>query len=259
MSRLWNKPRLRIYIGEDHLAVCQLAGRWRPRVIHKETICFPAGNIAGAMATLEAWLIGHSLSVNIECVLGASHVRYLLLPWDTGLVDVGFRQTLANALFVRSFQDPPEGYEVRFASLRYGKPQLAAFVDKDLRTAFELLAQKTACRVVSLEPLLVTVWNRFQPRLAKEKGVLLIADAGRLLVLHHDHGAINDVQLRPCAVKELVDQVRRMSGVAPVRVFAPLHDELAMSLPESLLRLESESGFSARSDGAYDYALCGVF
>ncbi|MDI1300976.1 MAG: hypothetical protein PSX71_03635 [bacterium] len=258
MSRLWNKPRLRVYVGDDHLVMCQLGGRWRPQVIHKEKIRFESGQTSRALEALEAWLIAHPLQADIECVLGAAHVRYLLLPWDAQLVDTEFRQTLAHALFARNFQDEPARHEARFSPARYGQPQLAAFVEKELLTSLDFLARKFNGRLTSVEPLLVSVWNRFRRKLEKEQGSLLIAESGRLLALRHDHGAFTDVQWRPYADEELFGRLKQLSEAAPARIFAPLHGELAMSLPASWLALESAEGFSSLRDGEYASALCGV-
>lgn len=258
MSRLWNKPRLHIYVGDDHLAICQLSGRWRPSVIHKEKITFEPGHISSALLALDTWLGTQVASADIECVLGAAHVRYLLLPWDVNLVDTEFRQTLACALFARNFQDEPAKYEVRFSAAHYGQAQLAVFVEKEWLTALDLLAQKFNCKINRVEPLLVSVWNRFRKKLEREQGSLLIAESGRLLALRHDHGALVDVQWRPFADAELFGRLKQLSATAPTRVFAPLHAELAMNLPAVWLALDNAEGFSGRSDGAFAYALCGV-
>lgn len=258
MSPLWNKPRLRVYVGEDHLVLCQVNGRWRPRIAHKEKISVEAGTTSATLAALDTWLNAHPLPTDIECVLGSGHVRYLLLPWNADLVDTAFRETLAHALFSRSFQGDSTKYEVRFSPARYNQPQLAAFVEKEWLAAFELLAGKFGCRVVCMEPLLVSVWNRFRGQLERESGTLLIAEAGRLLVLRHANGVLNDVQWRPCVGEELAGRIKQLSGTAPVRVFAPLRADLARSYPAIWLGLENREGFSAGTDGAYAYALCGV-
>lgn len=259
MSRLWRKSRLRVYVGEDHLAICRVSGRLRPRLAHKEKIGFESGQIDRALAALEAWLVAHPLQVNVECVLGATHVRYLLLPWDAQLVDAEFRQALAGALFTRNFQDESAAYEVRFSSARYGQPQLAVFVKKDLLSAFESLGKKCHCKISSMEPLLMSVWNRFRQRLDQEQGVLLVAESGRLSMLQHEYGVVRDVQLRPYAVDEMNGKIRHLSGSGHVRLFAPPHAELAKSFPECWLALKAAEGFSPASDGVYAYALCGVF
>lgn len=258
MSPLWNKPRLRVYVGEDHLALCRLSGHWRPRVVRKEQINIEPWKISAALAVLETRLSAHPLPTDIACVLGSGYVRYLLLPWDADLVDAAFRETLAHALFARSFQDDSTKYAVRFSPACYGQPQLAAFVDKELLAAFELLAGKFGCRIASMEPLLVSVWNRFRARLEHESGTLLIAEADRLLVLRHESGVVSDVQWRPCVGEELAGRIRQGSDTAPVQVFAPLQTDLARRYPASWLGLENREGFSASTDGAYAYALCEV-
>lgn len=264
MSRLWNRPRLCVYVGADHLALCQVAGRWSPRVLDKARVALPDGEEQSWWQSLEAWLAIHPLQgvmqgADLECVLGLPHVRYLLLPWDPQLVNAGFRDAVARALFARQFQETAGVWEVRYASSGYGQPRLAAFVRREVLSALERLVLKHGLRLRAVEPLLAVVWRRFRSQLPLQgENTLLVAEPGRVLRITHERGAMTDVQVRPCTADELPGLLLRAADEEGARVFSPASSSLAGSLPAAWLQLQDREGWTASDDGAYAYALCGV-
>lgn len=254
MSRSWNRPRFCLYAGDSHLAVCRVEGRWRPRLCAKEPLAFASGQMLPALAS---WWQSHALAADIELVLGSSHVRYLMLPWDAQLTRPELRQSVAAALFARQFQEDPAHYQVRFAPARYGRPQLATFVNTALLSGLENVFSETEGRLHRIEPLLIAVWNRFSSRLAKDNTVLLLAEEDRLLKVFAEQGEMMSLQLRPCAETDLQQEIQR--SVVPARVFAPGMPVLCARHPDAWLGLPEGEGFRAAQDGRYAYALCGVF
>jgi hypothetical protein len=258
---LWNSQRVCVYIGEDRLVICQVAGRWRPRVLDKAVVTLAPGE-APAVA-LDAWLkaqppLTGSALRRLAVVLGLPHVRYLLLPWSPQRVQGGaFRAAMARALFSRQFQEDASLHEVRYGPESYGQPQLAAFVSNSLLQALAMVAQRHGGHLESAEPLLMSVWNRFSARLGGDGGVL-VAESTRLLLVQREAGAITDVQVRPCSEGELESVLQRFAATPAARCFAPRHAALSGQSPSAWLGLAAHEGFSPAADGESTYALCGV-
>jgi hypothetical protein len=256
---LWNKPRLCVFVGEDHLAICRVSGRWRARVLEKHGVPLVAGEGAVA-ATLDDWLAAHPVApgTQIGIVLGLPHVRYLLLPWSEELAQASFRGVLTRALFARQFQQEFSTQDVRYGIVRYGQPLLAACIGQSLVMSLGAVAAKHKLQIDCVEPLLAAVCDRFQPQLRHFTGALLIAEANRALIIRHESGAMVDLQVRPAAADDIAALAQRLSTGAACKVFAPRQPALAGSLPAAWLEPGGHEGFSAASDGAYAYALCGV-
>lgn len=254
MSRLWSRPRFCLYAGDSHLAICRVEGRRRPRLLDKEIVAFPAGQLLPA---LESWWQAHGVAADIELVLGSAHVRYLMLPWDPQLARSELRQSVASALFARHFQEDPAHYKLRFAPAAYGKAQLTAFVSTELLSGLEGVFAAGQGRLCKVEPLLVPVWNRFSSRLKRGNAALLLAEDDRLLKVFTEQGAMVSLQLRPTEESELQQQIQSSAGHG--LVFAPRMPALAARHPDAWLGLSDGEGFRAMLDGRYAYALCGVF
>lgn len=228
MSRLWNRPRLRVYLGEDRLVLRLLAG-WPARVRQEAVLPLAPGQ--SPLAVLEAWWQGVATTagagtVRLELVLGMPQVRYLTLPWSADLVDDAVRQALARSLYARQFGAAASPQELRLGRLRFGCPQLAAFVDRDLLDAWRAFALRCGWRLARVEPLLAAVLNAHAPALRGE-GPLLVVEPGRRLRVTRAGGAVTAVQVRPGDAGDAAAEAQRLAAAPGLRVFAPLQPALA--------------------------------
>ncbi|WP_345539288.1 hypothetical protein [Variovorax defluvii] len=216
------------------------------------------------MASLAEW-IGQAAREarrrrpSLEWVLGASEVRYLLLPWTPDLADPRFRDVLAAASFEQQFREDPGLFAARFAGPVYGHAQLAAFVPHALVAEIGAHASASGCRLARIEPAVAVVWARFQPLLRQERGTLLLIDGERQLVLRHAHGQIAQVALRPFCTGTLAASLPAGDGDAAWRVFSSNPVETGCANSEAALRLADGHGFVAVEDAGYAFALCGVY
>lgn len=254
MSRLWNKPRLCVFLGEDRLVACRLGAGRRGPLLHSETLPLPSGE--DAAATLDAWLARQpAAEARLDIRLGVPHVRYLVLPWDAQLAQEDFRHTVARALLARQFPQAAATPEIRFAPATYGQPLLAAGVDATLRPALEAAAARHGARLRALEPLLAVVWNHFHSRLRSAR-TLALAEPTRLLRVQCEAGVITEVQVRPWDPDAADAQLQAQAADATVRVFTPTQPALAGARPEAWLGVQGDDGLPVAGDMAY--ALCGV-
>lgn len=261
MSRLWNKPRLCAYLGEDQLALCQVLGRRRPRVLQKGLQAVEGRDAPAVAAALDAWLQAHPLvgqmqGAELQVVLGTPWVKYLLLPWHPSLVATDFRLSMARALYARQFALEATAQDLRFGALRFGQPLLAAFVASDLLPSLTATAARHGARLTVMEPLLARVIQRFATALPKGEGTLLIAEASRVIRVGLSARCVQSLQLRPLATGNTDVFTGDEAGRA--RRFAPLQPT-PVSETSASLRLGPGEGFSPDCDGAFAFALCGVF
>lgn len=224
MSPLSTKPRLRAYLGEQGLALCLHAPGRRGRLLREALLPLAAGE--APWPALQAWwqATGSALvagPVRLELVLGLPHVRYLLLPWSPDLVDAAARRSLARLLHARQFGDTGAPPELALGPLRFGQPQLVAAVDRDLLSGARSFAAQQGWQLAAVEPLLSAVWNEAAPRL-REDGPLLVAEAGRCLVVRREKGCVVALQVRPADGRDVGTEIERLAAQPGLRVFAPL-------------------------------------
>lgn len=250
----------RVHLAADALMACEVQSlRGSRRVVRKARFPFAPGGRAGAMEVLREWMGGSPVRGSFqEWVLGASAVRYLLLPWAPDLVDRTLRESMAMALFEQQFGHDPQDCAIRFAGLAYGQGLLAAFVAHDLLDEINAHARISRCRLVSAVPSVATVWDRFRKLLATESGVMCLADGDRQVVLHHARGRIGEVALRPFDAERCAAMPMPMGMVdARWRVFSSM--PIRNLPPNVLLALPDGEGFLPAQDAAFAFALCGVF
>lgn len=220
MLRRWTRPGLYLYLGESALQLVRLSGGWRPEVVMQAAFEFPVGAPLEVLPRVEAWLATHPARRRGErlCLtLGCVHVPVVLLPWSPELARDGFRRALAGALLERQLQKEAGAHEMVFGPLRFGEPLLAAFVARQLTSAWQALASRNGLRFVACRPLAGVVWNRFSSRLSGGNGQLVLVEDSRLLSLTRARGLPQRVGLRPVDA----DTLEAVARTAPTSIFAP--------------------------------------
>lgn len=256
MSRLWNRARLRVYVADDHLAAVRLSGDWRPEVLEKSMLPFAPGEMR---AVLEGWWRAQPAHADLELVLSASHVRYVVLSWNPQLVRATFRDAMTQALLARQFPEAMSQPVIRYGRLQYSQPLLVACLDARLLAEMQGVAEAVGGRLASVQPLLMTVWNHFGKGLGKLQGDVFILEAQRVLRVGHCKGHITSLQLRPL-LAEAIAPLLEQSGeaAASFRVFAPLLPGIARHHAGRRLDMAGTGGVMAGGPDAFAYALCGV-
>lgn len=198
MLRLWNNAvYARVFLGEKHISVCLIRGKFQPQVINKAQFNFSVDALANGLATLKEWLTKNFLGQRIEWVLGIHYVRYLMLPWSNQHLKDSFSAHLARQLLSKKFQQDVNDYEIKISKLEYAQPLLATFCDKNIILVIQQFIKDSSYKNALIEPLLSIVWNRFYPQIKRNSNRLAIVDEGRTLIIQHDQGQITSLSLRP--------------------------------------------------------------
>lgn len=182
---LLSPKRLCIGLAPERVELALLAPGLRGAVVG-ETLarsCVPepgAKPWAAALATLEQ-MLGEPVAKAGEARVTLSNhfVRYLVLPWDSGLLGADELQAAATQHFERVFGDAAAGWVLRVSPGEYGEPALACAIDRALLEALEACIGRAPggrLRLAAVQPLLMTAFNHLRPQLARD-AVLAVFEA----------------------------------------------------------------------------------
>ena len=235
--------RLIVSLEPHAVAAVRLSGGPRSRVLARRRAdadpAFGAEPWHGALDALkresQVW---RSARTRVEVVLSNHFVRYAIIaPQDGASADE--LVALARFQFVKIHGERAKGWEVRVSRSR-GTPQLACAVDA------ALVAEIKACcagkaRLVSVQPHLMSAFNRWRQRIPKEGAWLALGEPDRVcLALFAAKGwrALHNAPGRsePADWNELIErEARRASGEALPRLVL-----LRQAAPPDLLPLDDE-------------------
>jgi hypothetical protein len=274
VSRL-SRDRLLISLTPDSVALVQVAGGLRPRIVDKKAVeCDPGFGAApwqGAVAALEAALAPlHAERVDATVVLSNQFVRYAIVKPDATLS--GAEEALGHARFhfTRVYGERARGWDVRLSPARGSAPRLASALDPGLVPAIAACFPRgVKARLVSVQPYLMAAFNRWRTELAHDEGWLLLIEpqraclaliAGRrwaaVQTLRGEYPALEDwaALLDRERLRADVDAESRIAHVvAPASSKAITHEVQGWKLLG--LHLPALEGFVPREDARFAMAL----
>ena len=197
MSRLW-RDRLVIGVAPDRLSALRLRGRLRPRITDRYDNLLQLedtsrwGQVLGAMEALlsqPAWR-----DCDVTAILSNHYVHYAVLPKVQHLA-AAEQSAFAKILFGNTFGDLSIGWELRVSPASSGMSTLACGVPLAL-----LDGLRTICNgrgwLRSIQPSLMSVFNRTRPLIGKRSGILAMVESGRITLASIEHGQWNFVVTR---------------------------------------------------------------
>lgn len=218
MSPLW-RDRLIVGLAPERLAVLRVGPRLRPGVGERHVQSLPAasaGQWDAPLAALEilldepAW---HARDLTV--VLSSHYARYAAIPEARGLT-LKEKNDFAHLIFHNLFGDMSHDWELR-VSPAGDLPTLASGVPH----AF-LKALRDACegrgRLRSIQPGLMTVFNRVRPDIESQAGTLALVETGRVSLATIENGSWQAIASRACAgngLDRLLDDECELRGRRP--------------------------------------------
>jgi hypothetical protein len=197
---LW-RDHLRIGMGPKWLAVAGYRRGLRPVLAHKEIIAVDhADNSAplwqAAVDALPAALaVTGRRGVDVTVVLSNHFVRYALLPWNTELKTETEWLALAYHRFSSIHGAAAEDWVIRIAKTAREGPRIASAIDRALLTALEERISRPAS-LVSVQPYLMTAFNRMQSMTGNTSCWLVVEEPGRLTLALIQHGVWKAIRSR---------------------------------------------------------------
>ena len=194
MSPLW-RDELHITLGPDRAAMVRFGRGMRPAVTARREIACAAPALdeapwAKAIESLEAGLHGIADGkCDVRVVLSNHFVRYALVPWSEQISDREEEQAFVRHCFAQTYGENAQRWAVRMSPCGYGETQVASAIDQALLEGLERVFRPHGARLVSVQPLFVTLFNQWRRQLPPSVAWFVVAEPGRLCVSRLQHGA----------------------------------------------------------------------
>lgn len=275
-SSRFSGNRVLIALSPAEVALVRLQGSFRPRVVGRRAIaCDPAQgaepwkSAASSLEEIAAELKDARAKVTV--VLSNHFVRYMLVPASERLDRAEEELAFARYHFARVHGERSKSWEVRLSTGPAGAARLASAVDAALLRAIEACFPAGGkARLVSVQPYLMSAFNRWRDAIPAGRAWLLLVepqrsclaflDDGRWAAVHNAKGAFDD----PTQWAALLDRERHLvaGAQAPCGVFVHVrHGWKTPSLEAGRwsfksLTLLPTRGLTPEESAPFDMALC---
>jgi len=133
---------------------------------------------------------------DLTVVLSAHFVRFAVLPWTASLSTRGEWLAYAQHTFFRTYGAAANSWQVTACGTGRKHPWIACAVDRALREALARIAREGGVRLVSVQPWLMTMFNRNRGAIKDGSGWFVLAERGRITVASLVGGAWESIRAR---------------------------------------------------------------
>lgn len=159
------------------------------------------------IAALKALSIDRKCRVTVE--LSNDLVRYALVPWSEALSTAAEEEAYIRHHFARIHGERAKAWAVRASEARAGAPRLASAVDQGLVDGLRACFPPGGkARLVSVQPALMSVFNRSRGAIPKSGAWLALAEPDRSCVALHMRGQWGAVHSAKAAWLPLLERTR---------------------------------------------------
>lgn len=197
MSRLW-PDKLRVTLCPDRVEFVRSSNSLRPRILESETISCDIENSnppwIAPVAVLKHRLQSLPSKHDVTVTLSNHFVHYALLPWSDVLVSDEERLALARICFEKIYGDMARHWSLRVSYAGYGQPCIASGIDQALLDGIQNACAGSKGRLASLQPLLMTVLNRFRKQLKGDGFMALVVEPGRACLFRGLQSGLGEIK-----------------------------------------------------------------
>ena len=169
MSLLWRNKQLRISLAPDRIYVSGA-----------KAVELPANDGSWGTAVEELQQVISGKKGQAAVVLADQFVRYTLLPWNEALKSAEQWNALASHRFTTLHGPKAGDWQINVAETAPMGPRLACAVDRTLITRLADVFVKANVRLVSVQPFLVTAFNRIRKSVGNGSCWIVVEEPGRL-------------------------------------------------------------------------------
>ena len=215
------------------------------------------------MMASDAWK-----NAEVAVVLSNHFVRYDCLPWNAAVKDEEEQLALARHRLVAVYGATAQAWELRLGSAGKGETQFVAAVDSQLLEQIKQATVEASLNLYSIQPYLMSSFNRYAKSLAQGDGWFVAAENGRFALALFRGGQWRHIQLRRggdmAALHEWLERENLAVGAQTfcreVFLFGPelARDAVLPSYQLHRLELPACGGYSPITDGRYAIAMSGV-
>ena len=187
----------------------------------KRVACDPAFGAEpwqGALAALKSLELPKKCRVTV--VLANHLVRYAVVPWSTALGTPAEEEAYVRHHFAKIHGERAKGWSLRASPGTGNEPRLASAVDASLISEIkEALQRQAGVRLVSIQPQLMSAFNRWRRAIPAGGAWLVLAEDERACVALHGGGGWRAVHNGKGDWLALLDRERhRVEGDVPSTV-----------------------------------------
>lgn len=184
----------------------------------KRIACDPAFGAEpwqGALAALKGADLPAKCRVTV--VLSNHLVRYAVVPWSSALGSPAEEEAYVRHHFAKIHGERAKGWSLRASPGSGNEPRLCSAIDKGLLDELKaLFAAKPGARLVSIQPQLMSAFNRWRRDIPAGGAWLILAEPERACVALHGGGAWRAVHNGKGEWLALLDRERhRVEGEVP--------------------------------------------
>lgn len=224
MSPSW-RDQLHISLSPNHIALQRLGKGFRPKATASLSIPCPKepgkDPWCSALAVLEGLLRQPEWQhADATVILSNIFARFQLLPWNEHISGAEELRSFAQHRMATVYGDS-SAWDLRIAEGNPGTESLACGIPLRLLEALSACCAKNHVRLRSLQPYLMTAYNRARRELARGSICFAAAETGRVCFMRIEQGAWKSVHCRSLkpgdALGSLVDVLereRQLSGMA---------------------------------------------
>lgn len=184
----WTRDALGVALFPDRVMIARVGGSWRQKLRHKEIVELPppAPGNANWQPMLEALAekarSGAFGGGNVTLVLSSEFVQYTVVPWSDLLKTEDEQLEYARQRFVRVYGKCAESWSLRISPAKAGKSRLACGIPRILVEALQAAMSPLGVRFLSLQPYLMTSFNRWRRRLGAQPTWFVVAEPELLCI-----------------------------------------------------------------------------
>jgi hypothetical protein len=211
--------QLRIGLGASYALLVRVNGA---KVTHWQMQTWNSSNPSlpwqQALTAISSWLAElKPRGMRITATLSAELAPLHLLPWRDDAISAEQQALLASTHFRRIHGESIGHRKIIAQPSGYGQPWLACAMDEELLQA--LTGQLHGAKLVSVQPLPVSLFNALHARLTAPACWLLVPEPDCITALHIRKGQWNLLQTLPAAAfhgespNELLQRETRLAGL----------------------------------------------
>jgi hypothetical protein len=235
---LW-RDRFTAVLAPDRVALVRRGRGWgKQPELHSQAEC-AAPTPQAAVDALNTLIARPGVGPGeLTLVLSNHFVRYLLVPWSTGVGKPSELAAYAGICFDETFGTDAGQREILVNRERAPSARIAAGLDTRFLHALRTAVGGSRLRLVSVQPYLASLFNRVRPSLATKDFVFLVAEPTRTCLLVATGGCWRTLRntgsaATPQELADLVEREAQLAGLAehgmpPVFVHAPGQDDLEL-------------------------------
>jgi hypothetical protein len=146
-----------------------------------------------AVAELEKLLMKSQRGLPLSVVLSNQLVRYRVIPAMPPLTAADKVLTVATHCFRETYGDVVDDWLVRVNPLPDGDTLIASAVDSGLIAALQALSQQYGCRLKSIQPYLMSGFNRIRHQIKPAASCYVQLESGRINIALMRDGAWHSI------------------------------------------------------------------